>query len=78
MKHIFRVYSIFLIETYKFYSYVYEYFTCMYVCIPHVCLVLTKARGGCGEPNPAPLQDALPHYISSPAVINICLKLKIS
>lgn len=38
-----RDYSIFLIEN-KFYSSVYEYFTCMYVCIPHACLVLAEAR----------------------------------
>lgn len=30
--------------------YVYEHFTCMYVCVPYVCVVPIRARGGIGSP----------------------------
>lgn len=27
--------------------YVCEFFTCVYICVPHVCLVLAEVRRGC-------------------------------
>lgn len=52
--------------TFRFLFYIYECFSCVYVCVPYLCLVSTEVPGtgvkdgweqlcGCWKPNPDPL-----------------------